>query len=99
MKGDDLEIKYFGDFSHWPKKYGAEPYLLHRVDLHNGMKELALEGNGTNVAKLNLSSEVVDLDCESGTLTLANGEKFQKDLIVVADGVHVSQAIVQDFLS
>ena len=93
LAGDTLEVKYFGKYDHWPEKYGAEAYFLHRVDLHNGLKNLALKSESSNPAsKLNVSSEVVDLDCEAGTLTLANGKTYQKDFIVVADGVHVSKA-------
>jgi 2-polyprenyl-6-methoxyphenol hydroxylase-like FAD-dependent oxidoreductase len=49
-------------------------------------------GPGTEFqpAKLHLSSEVIGVDCESGTLTLADGSMHQKDLIIAADGVHVS---------
>jgi len=91
-KGDDLKVLIKGDFSHWPEKYGAEAYFLHRVDLHHGLKQLAFEDDAdTRVAQLSLASEVIDLDCETGKLTLASGETFQKDLIVVADGVHVSE--------
>jgi len=90
-KGDDLKVLFNGDFSHWPEKYGAEAYFLHRVDLHHGLTQLALEdGTHTKAARLNLASEVIDLDCETGKVTLASGDVFQKDLIVVADGVHVS---------
>lgn len=45
--------------------------------------------NTNAVAKINLLSEVADIDLE-GTITLANGECVKKDLVVVADGVRVS---------
>lgn len=41
-------------------------------------------------ARLNLSAQVVDVNCEAGTLTLADGSIVQKDVIIGADGVHVS---------
>jgi salicylate hydroxylase len=76
-------------------KYGAPWYLYHRVDLHTELKRLATEPTcGSRPAKINLSSEVVDVDCEKGTLTLANGSVHQKDLIVAADGVHVSPTVL-----
>jgi hypothetical protein len=63
---------------------------MHRVDLHNGLKDLALDDiPGLSPAILHVASEVVDLDCETGTITLANGSTFKKDMIVVADGIHV----------
>ena len=90
LSGDDLVVKYYGNYSFWPQKYGAEGYFLHRVDLHEGLKKLALTGDSeTRPAKINLSSEVVGLDCKTATLRLANGVSYQKDLVVVADGVHV----------
>lgn len=71
--------------------YGAPWFLFHRVDLHQQLKKLATEprSNTKSVAKINLSSEIADIDLE-GTITLASGESVKKDLIVVADGVRVS---------
>src|SRR5205085_9999150 len=81
----------FAKYDYLVPKYGAQWYFFHRVDLHNELKRLATEPTcGAQAAKINLSSEVVDVDCEAGTLTLANGSTHQKDLIVAADGVHVS---------
>jgi len=45
---------------------------------------------GFPAAKLNLSARVVDVNCEAGTLTLADGSMVRKDIIIGADGVHVS---------
>lgn len=71
---------------------------MHRVDLHSGLKDLALDGApGLNPAKLYVASEVVDIDCETGITTLANGSTFKKDLIVVADGVHVWKILPVSF--
>jgi salicylate hydroxylase len=76
-------------------KYGAPWYLYHRIDLHTELKRLAIESTcDSQPAKINLSSEVVDVDCEKGTLTLANGSVHRKDLIIAADGVHVSLTVV-----
>ena len=76
-------------------KYGAPWYLYHRIDLHTELKRLATAPTcGSQQAKINLSSEVVDVDCEKGTLTLANGSVHRKDLIIAADGVHVSLTVV-----
>jgi 2-polyprenyl-6-methoxyphenol hydroxylase-like FAD-dependent oxidoreductase len=76
-------------------KYGAPWYLSHRVDVHTELKRLATEPiYGSRTAKITLSSEVVDVDREKGTLTLANGSVHQKDLIVAADGVHVSSTVL-----
>jgi salicylate hydroxylase len=59
--------------------------------LHSELKRLTLDpGPELEPAKINLSSEVIDVDCEAGILTLKDGSKHQKDLIVAADGVHVN---------
>ncbi len=74
------------------ERFGYPYYLYHRVDLHNGLKELALQTrNGYSRTQLRLASEIVEIDCEKGTLTLKDGRKILKDLLVVADGVHVSK--------
>jgi salicylate hydroxylase len=72
------------------KLYHSPWYLFHRVDLHNQLTRLATEPrpNTKAVAKLNLSSEVVDIDLE-GNITLENATKIKKDLLVVSDGVRV----------
>ncbi|KAH8803320.1 putative salicylate hydroxylase [Xylogone sp. PMI_703] len=91
VTGDTLDVKYSGDFRHWPAKFGSGSYFLHRVDLHEELKRLALNPDverGLKSAKLHVASEVVDVDCVTGIVTLANGSTFQKDLIIVADGVH-----------
>ena len=41
-----------------------------------------------NPAKINLASEVVDLDLDGG-ITLVDGTKVMKDLLIAADGVRV----------
>ena len=74
------------------EQFGNPYYLYHRVDLHNGLKSLALDTSSDSKPKttLRLSSEIVNLDCENGLLTTKDGTKITKDLVVVADGVHVS---------
>jgi salicylate hydroxylase len=70
--------------------YGAPWMLFHRVDLHNELKRMATKPrpSTTSVAQVHLLCEVVDIDLD-GHVTLANGQKLKKDLVVVADGVHV----------
>jgi salicylate hydroxylase len=67
-------------------RYGSPWLLLHRVDLHQGLRKL-LETTSTDV-EVELASEVISIDCELGILTLAGGQTIKKDLIVVADGAH-----------
>ena len=90
VRGDSFDVIYESKYDHWPEKYGSEAFFLHRVDLHNGLKALALETKPRlQAAKLSLSSEVVDVNCETGTITLATGKTSKYDVVVVADGVHV----------
>ena len=69
-----------------PATYGDRYFCLHRVDLHNELRRLALDSPRVTI---NLGSEVIDVDSEQGTLTLVGGSIHHKDLIVAADGVHV----------
>ncbi len=91
-KGDTLENMgpplFFRDVE---EKYGTKWNFYHRVDVHRSLKELAEDpaaGPG-KPATIRLGSQVVDIDCDAGILTLKDGTKHQKDLIVVADGQHV----------
>ena len=90
------DVKTRVPYSELREKFGYPYYLYHRVDLHNGLKEMAtrtVDGDNGEVTLL-LSSEVVEIDCESGTLTLKDGSKVSKDLLVMADGVHVSVSLL-----
>ena len=80
-----LEILTHGtcDFE---RKYGSKFYLYHRADLHNGLRHLA---NQCGVV-LRLSAPVEAIEYESGMLRVRGGGCYQKDLVVVADGLHVS---------
>ncbi|KAK5050468.1 hypothetical protein LTR84_003749 [Exophiala bonariae] len=82
--------------------YGASYSLFHRVDLHQQLQKLATEPrpNTKYVAKINLSSEILDIDLD-GTVILTSGERMKKDLIVVADGVRTKFAakVVSDQIS
>lgn len=73
-------------------KIWQHPWMLvHRVRLHDKLKQVATgaEGQG-RPAELHLSSKVVEVDTESATITLERGDKIQVDLILGADGVYVS---------
>ncbi|KAI0739994.1 FAD/NAD(P)-binding domain-containing protein [Daedaleopsis nitida] len=63
-------------------KYGAPYYHIHRADLHKLLFDLA-EPHMT----LRLKSQVVSVDPDAPSLTLASGEVVHGDLIVGADGV------------
>lgn len=79
-------------FDHVEKTYGCKWNFYHRVDMHQELKELALDPEGPGkAAVIKLGSQVVDVDCEEGTMTIKDGSKHQFDLVIIADGQHVSQ--------
>jgi 2-polyprenyl-6-methoxyphenol hydroxylase-like FAD-dependent oxidoreductase len=71
--------------------------LIHRVDFHNSLKEIATssEGKGTP-AVLNLRSRVESVDVEAPSLTLTDGTTHTGDLLIAADGVHSK---IRDFVA
>ncbi|KAK2764508.1 hypothetical protein FQN54_009203 [Arachnomyces sp. PD_36] len=66
------------------------PYhLVHRRDLHNQLKSKAIEEGGEGrPAVLKLSSRIVDVDYDDPSVLLDNGERYQGDVVIGADGVH-----------
>ena len=73
-----------------PNKIWQHPWqLVHRVRLHDKLKQIATsaEGPGTP-AILHTSSKVIDVDTETATATLENGEVIKADLILGADGIY-----------
>lgn len=52
----------------------------------------ATSGKGKPVT-INLNSKVVSVDLETATLTLENGKIYHGDVVIGADGVHVSLAL------
>jgi hypothetical protein len=89
--GNNLELVHHDSFDRYEELYGYKCWFLHRVDLHEGLRSLAVDSSTMGVpATITLDSEVIEIDCENGELTLATGKKVQKDLLVVADGAHVS---------
>ncbi|KAK0726189.1 hypothetical protein B0T21DRAFT_371151 [Apiosordaria backusii] len=75
-------------------------WSVHRVDLHNGLRELATQPQhepetlGPPVA-IKLGQEIIGVDCETGTVKLKDGRQEQHDLVVIADGAH--SRLIEDF--
>lgn len=64
--------------------------LIHRIDLHEGLKTMALDAKGTGVpATLHLRTKVVACDPHKPSITLEDGRSFEGDLVLGADGLHV----------
>jgi salicylate hydroxylase len=70
---------------------------VHRVDLHNKLKSEAtsLSRDGVPV-KLHLACKVVDIDLYNACVTLEDGRIFDGDLLLGADGLHVSWSFVHN---
>jgi len=88
--------KYFSGDMRGLKFAFAYPWqLCHRIDLHNALKEIATrqEGEGKPVV-IHLQSKVAAVDVEKTTITLQNGQVIKSDLIIGADGVHVSYCLI-----
>jgi salicylate hydroxylase len=84
--------KYFSGDMRGLKFAFAYPWqLCHRIDLHNALKEIATreKGEGKPVV-IHLQSKVAAVDVEKTTITLRDGKVVESDLIIGADGVHVS---------
>ncbi|KAJ6482824.1 hypothetical protein C8R47DRAFT_1321796 [Mycena vitilis] len=61
---------------------------VHRTDLYEELKRLAIgEGQGPP-AKLRLRAKVLACNPEEGTITLNNQEVVHADLVLGADGIH-----------
>ncbi|KAJ2892505.1 hypothetical protein MKZ38_009697 [Zalerion maritima] len=74
------------------EEYGAPWYFQHRADLRAEFLRLASApsdelGIKGQPAVIRFGENVVDVDVESGIVTLASGEKIDSDLVVAADGV------------
>lgn len=68
------------------ERFGAHVWSVHRVDLHQELLRLALDGNGA--ASLHLGVRIRKVDHESGNVELEDGSNYSADLVVAADGVH-----------
>lgn len=70
---------------------------MHRADLHDALKDLAQEttkGEHHGTVSVEVGQKVVDINCEQGILTLDTDVKTEKDLLVIADGAHVTQRVL-----
>ncbi|PYH92095.1 FAD/NAD(P)-binding domain-containing protein [Aspergillus ellipticus CBS 707.79] len=78
-------LQYHKEFSEIRQKWQAEWYLVHRVDLHNHLKQRALQ-----TATLHMGCKIVDVDISADRpyVTLESGETFEGDVLLGADGLH-----------
>lgn len=95
-KGDTLEpMAPTLSFANVEQQFGNKWYFYHRVDMHRHLRVLAEAAGST----IRLGAQVIDVDPESGMIFLKNGSQTQKDLVIIADGQHVSVALSASFPS
>jgi salicylate hydroxylase len=86
-KGDTLEpMAPTLNFSNVEQLYGNKWFFYHRVDMHRCLRAQAEEAG----AVIRLGNQVMDVEPETGVITLKDGTTAQKDLVVIAQGQHVS---------
>ncbi|OQE00009.1 hypothetical protein PENVUL_c060G06595 [Penicillium vulpinum] len=96
--GHDGELTYKREFADIRHHWQAEWYLVHRVELHNHLKQRALE-----TATLHTRCVITEINLEgaSPSVTLDDGRTFKADLLLGADGLHsqIRESIAPDFPS
>ncbi|KAB8251155.1 hypothetical protein BDV35DRAFT_399966 [Aspergillus flavus] len=84
----DGELQYTLDTSLISGSWQHEWVLIHRAHLHEALKDKAqAPGQGTPIV-LHTSAKVADVDAQAATITLEDGQRFEGDLVLGADGVH-----------
>ncbi|KAH7007757.1 hypothetical protein EDB80DRAFT_752259 [Ilyonectria destructans] len=87
----DIEKKRVLPVADYVSKYKAPWQFYHRVDLHNELKQMAVEPTATRprAARLHLNTAVSKLD-QDGTIHFEDGRSVKKQLVVAADGIRSS---------
>ncbi|KIW08533.1 uncharacterized protein PV09_01422 [Verruconis gallopava] len=87
LNGENMTLLSSIDLRAANERFGAEPWAVHRVDLHNELLRLATSSNGPGTpVKLHLSSEVLRGSID-GVVFLKDGSTYSADLVVAADGL------------
>jgi salicylate hydroxylase len=86
--GDGIEKRRV-DMREFLNKFESPFSLIHRADLHDALKKLAMDEElGGPLPELNLGCRIQDVDVAKATVTLEDGRRFEGDLVVGADGAH-----------
>lgn len=85
VRADNLEVDSQEMFTETEAEYGNRWAFFHRADLHTGLRNLVQ-------SPIELASEVSRVDPQTATIALVDGRVIQNDLLVIADGAHVSQS-------
>ncbi|KAK3394131.1 hypothetical protein B0H63DRAFT_37334 [Podospora didyma] len=73
------------------KRWQHPWHLVHRVNLHNELKKLAVSEEAGSLGipvKLYTASKVVEINPDEGTLTLEDGTTHTADMVIGADGIY-----------
>lgn len=85
-------VKFSADVKGVGKAYPYPWQLVHRIDLHNALKNKATDERGEGKpVEIHLKSRVASVDVEESTIVLHDGRRIKGDLVLGADGVHVSR--------
>ncbi|KAF7891745.1 hypothetical protein EAF00_008047 [Botryotinia globosa] len=85
----DGELVFSRDVRGLSKVFPYPWQLIHRVDLHNALKDIATSEKGKGIpAVLHTRSRVASVDIETPSLTLDDGSTHTGDFIIAADGIH-----------
>ncbi|KAJ8058947.1 hypothetical protein OCU04_011932 [Sclerotinia nivalis] len=93
------EVLFPRDVRALSKVYPYPWQLIHRVDLHSALKDIATSGKGKgSPAVLHTRSRVASVDVEAPSLTLEDGSTHTGDFIIAADGIHskIRETILRD---
>ncbi|KPI45831.1 FAD-dependent urate hydroxylase [Cyphellophora attinorum] len=89
LAGDTLQTKAEDDTRYLNEQYGNYMYNFSRVELHDLLRREAVKPNREGVpVAINLGCKTTDVNAEEGIIVLEDGRSVQKDLVVIADGVH-----------
>lgn len=90
-KADDLVKIVEETYPDLVGTFGFPSLFFHRADLHRLLLEAARGESGDGVpAKVILGRMVIGVEPEKGIVKFEYGEQVESDLVVVADGAHVS---------
>jgi salicylate hydroxylase len=83
------DVKHKVQMAPLVEKAGSPFDLIHRADLHDGLKKLAFAADGEGpVPELLLGCRIQSIDASAAAVTLEDGRTFTGDLIIGSDGTH-----------
>ena len=97
LDGATAQTTWHDPLKDLPERYGASLRFLRHGDLHTGLLK-HLEATKGHPVKLNLETNVADLDCEKGIIRTSDGAEVEKDTIVLANGLGVRTRALVDLI-